>query len=463
MNPHLLIVDDDEEIRSQLKWALADSYQLLLAGNRQEALEQFQLRRPLAVLLDLGLPPSPESPEEGLAALNEILSVEPMAKVIVVTGQGEKQNALQAVGSGAYDFLTKPVDLAELKIILRRAIHVARIEREFHDLQRQFQDDAFEGILGNSPGMQTVFTTIKKVANTEAPVLILGESGTGKERAALAIHRRSARKEGPFVPINCSAIPETLLESELFGHEKGAFTGAHAQRKGRIESAVGGTLFLDEIGDLPLAIQVKLLRFLQERTLERVGGRLPIPVDVRVVAATNNDLQRAIADSRFREDLFYRLAVVVLRLPPLRERAGDLALLARVFLRRFAGEFNQDRTDFTAAAVAAMQAHSWPGNVRELENRIKRAVIMAEGSRITPADLELQAPTLAQRAVCTLQQAREAAEREVILAALDRHAGKISPAAVELEISRPTLYELLEKLGIPRPSRESKAASVAEG
>jgi len=285
MQSRLLIVDDDDEIRSQLKWALGGAYELLLAGDRASALEQFRACRPMVVLLDLGLPPNPDSPEEGLGILAELLAIEKLTKVIIVTGQGEKQNALRAVGAGAYDFLSKPVDLDELKVILRRAFHLARIEREYRDLHHRLDEDGFEDMLGASPSMQQLFNTVRKVAATDAPVLILGESGTGKEKAALAIHRRSQRKGGPFVPINCSAIPETLLESELFGHEKGAFTGAHTQRKGRIESAIGGTLFLDEIGELPLAIQVKLLRYLQEHRIERVGGREQIEVDTRIIAA----------------------------------------------------------------------------------------------------------------------------------------------------------------------------------
>ncbi len=456
MKPSLLIVDDDEEIRSQLQWGLGEDYDLLLAEDRRTALEMFQSRRPAVMLLDLGLPPNPASPEEGLAAIGEVLAIDKLAKVIVATGQGEKQNALRAVGSGAYDFLCKPVDLDEIKIILRRAFHVAQLEREYRDFQQQLHKDAFEGMLGNSPGMLQVFTTIRKVAANDAPVLILGDSGTGKELAALAIHRRSLRKDGPFVPINCSAIPETLLESELFGHEKGSFTGANAQRKGRIESAIGGTLFLDEVGDLPLSIQVKLLRFLQDHTIERVGGRVQIEVDARVIAATNTDLTKAIREARFREDLFYRLAVIVIRIPPLLERAGDIPLLARAFLHRFAKEIGREHIDFSPQALAAIQGHSWPGNVRELENRVKRAVIMADGARILPEDLELGAATSAPHAVRTLQQAREAAEREVLQAALERHGGKISPAAIELDISRPTFYELMEKLNIQRPPRESK-------
>ena len=456
MKPLLLIVDDDDEIRSQLKWALADEFTIALAGDRPTALATFTAKKPMVVMLDLGLPPRPGTPEEGLAAIGELLALEKGVKIIVASGQGDKQNALQAIGAGAYDFLTKPVDVELLKIILRRAFHIARLEREHRTLHAQEMEDHFEGMLGLSQGMQQVFSTIRKVASTDAPVLILGESGTGKEKTALAIHQRGERKEGPFIAINCSAIPETLLESELFGHEKGAFTGAHVQRKGRIESAAGGTLFLDEIGELPPAIQVKLLRFLQEKTIERVGGRVTIEVDTRVVAATNVDLKQAIAQGKFREDLFYRLAVVVIRIPPLREREGDLLFMAKAFLRRFA----VDRTKaphFTPQALQAIENAPWPGNVREMENRIKRAVIMAEGNRITPEDLELdpkEARSAKVRGPRTLREAREAAEREVIEGALQRHNGKITPAAVELEISRPTLYELMDRLGVTRVEKE---------
>ena len=336
--PALLIIDDDEGIRSQLKWALSADYAVVLAEDRGSGLAAFRQERPSVVLLDLGLPPATADTREGLAALTELLAEDSLAKVIIITGQSDKANALQAIGQGAFDFLCKPVELDELRVILKRAFHIARIEQEYRQLQsRQLrEEDAFEGMIGASLHMQEVFASIRKVATTDAPVLITGESGTGKEMAALGIHRRSARKDGPFVAINCAAIPETLLESELFGHEKGAFTGAHAQRPGRIESAAAGTLFLDEIGDLPLQLQVKLLRFLQEQTIERVGGRKIIQVDTRVIAATNADLQQAIAAGRFREDLFYRLAVVVIRIPPLRERPDDILLLAKSFLHRFA-------------------------------------------------------------------------------------------------------------------------------
>jgi two-component system NtrC family response regulator len=448
MKPLLLIVDDDEEIRSQLRWALAADHEVIQAGDRSSALEEFRRHRPAVVLLDLGLPPSPAAPTEGLATLGEILAEDRHAKVVIVSGQGERANAMQAIGLGAWDFIGKPVDTDDLQAILRRALHVALLERDFHALQQQFQEDSFEGILGSSPGMQEVFRLIQRVATTDAPVLILGESGTGKEMVAQAIHRRSRRHQGPFVAINCGAIPENLLESELFGNEKGAFTGAVSQRKGRIETAATGTLFLDEIGELPPPLQVKILRFLQEQHIERVGGRETIPVDVRVLAATNVDLQQAMAQNRFREDLFYRLAVVTLRLPALRDRGPDLTLLARAFLRRFAHHFERPHLEFENAALQAISDHPWPGNVRELENRVKRAVIMADGRQVQPRDLELQ--ELSPTPTTTLKEAREQVERDLVIQALKRSNGKISSAANDLGISRPTLYELMEKLSIQR-------------
>ena len=457
MNPKLLIVDDDEEIRTQMKWALSTDYEVFLAENRASALELFREQRPQVALLDLGLPPHPGTPEEGLATLAEILAQDSSVKVIIVSGQGEKDNALQAVGAGAYDFLTKPAELEELKIILKRTFHVASLERDYRQLQNRLKTDAFEDMLGTSSQMQSVFSLIRKVATTDASVLVLGESGTGKEMVSLAIHRRSARKEGPFIAINCSAIPETLLESELFGHEKGAFTGAHVQRKGRIESAEGGTLFLDEIGELPPPIQVKLLRFLQEQRIERVGGRQEIHVNTRVIAATHVDLKKAIIEARFREDLYYRLAVVVVSLPPLRQRENDILLIAHELLRRCAAEIGKSGISFDKEAMKAMNQYSWPGNVREMQNRVKRAVIMADKKRITAEDLELAdgsraAPT------STLKEAREAVERGMVLRALRNHSDKIAPAAAELGISRPTLYELMEKLDIHRAERETKTS-----
>jgi two-component system NtrC family response regulator len=453
MKPKLLIIDDDEEIRTQMKWALTQDYEILLAEDRASALAVFRNQQPPVVLLDLGLPPHPGTPEEGMAALAEMLAHQPLAKIIIISGQGEKTNALQAIGAGAYDFLNKPVNVEELKIILQRTFHVARLERDYRELQKQIQVDTFEGMLGTSPPMQQVFNSIRKVATSDAAVLILGESGTGKEMVAQAIHRRSPRKDGSFVAINCSAIPETLLESELFGHEKGSFTGAHVQRKGRIEMAAGGTLFLDEIGELPALLQVKLLRFLQEQSIERVGGRQAIQVDTRIIAATHVDLKKAILGARFREDLFYRLAVIVIALPALRERGNDIRLVAQEFLRRFSAKNGKDELVFSTEALRALAEHTWPGNVRELENRVKRAVIMAEGHRLTPADLELTSPQPHCRGGA-LKDARESVEREMVQQALRRNGNKIAPAAVELGISRPTLYELMEKLGIHRSERE---------
>jgi len=454
MKPKVLIVDDDEEIRSQMKWALLQDYDVLLAEDRPSAIAAFRESRPLVVVLDLGLPPSPGAPEEGMAALAELLTLDNLTKVVIATGQAEKDNALRAVGQGAYDFMCKPVQMEELKAILNRGFHVAQLEREYREMRQRWSTDTFEGMLGSSPPMQEVFTSIRKVATTDAPVLILGESGTGKEMAALAIHRRSARKAGPFVAINCGAIPETLLESELFGHEKGAFTGAHVQRQGRVKTASGGTLFLDEIGELPPALQVKILRFLQDQYIERVGGRSKIQVDTRVIAATNVDLKKAMSEGKFREDLFYRLAVVTIRLPSLRERSSDVPLLAKAFLRKFAVQNGRAVEDFNPKSLRALQQHFWPGNVRELENRIKRAVIMAESRYVTPADLELADGT--EGNFRTLKEARETVERELIQQALQRHGGKISRAAEDLGISRPTFYELMEKLGLGKPGPEKK-------
>jgi len=453
MKPKVLIVDDEEAIRTQMKWALSEDYDVHFAEDRREALEAFQAHSPVVTLLDLGLPPHPNQCDEGLAALSDLIAVDPTAKVIVISGQGEKQNALQAVGAGAYDFLCKPVEMAELRLLLRRCIHVVELEKEYRELQQSQLPDVFEEMLGTSPQMQAAFTIIRKVAATDAPVLLLGESGTGKEMAAAAIHRRSARKGGPFVAINCNAIPENLLESELFGHEKGAFTGAHIQRKGMIETASGGTLFLDEIGELPPAIQVKLLRFLQEQRLQRVGGRQEIQIDTRLVAATNADLKQMIDAGKFREDLYFRLAVVTIRLLPLRDRGEDVVLLAHEFLQRHAVQTGRTKLVFAPDAVRAIMRYSWPGNVRELQNRVKRAVIMTTGARVTAKDLELErGQDVASSSAPTLRQARENVERELIRQALKRNSGRITSAAAELGISRPTLYELMEKLQITKES-----------
>jgi len=448
MKPKILIVDDDEEIRTQMKWGLAASYEIFLAEDRPKAIEAFQAQRPLLVLLDLGLPPRPGDPEEGLATLSDLLALERLTKIVVVTGQGEKAVALRAIGGGAWDFLCKPVDMEELKLVVRRGLYVAGLDAEVRQMQQVLAGNSFEGMLGDSPAIRASFEAIRKVATTDAPVLLLGESGTGKEMAARAIHQGSSRKDGPFVAINCSAIPETLLESELFGHEKGAFTGAHAQRKGRFEMADKGTLFLDEIGEIPAPLQVKLLRFLQERCIERVGGRQSIAVDARVVTATNADLRKGMLAGTFREDLFYRLAVVQIILPPLREREGDIRLLAQFFLHRFSQQQNKTGLAFDQDALRALDRYHWPGNVRQLENNVRRAVIMAEGKRLTMRDLELT--PVAAGANTSLKEARENLEREMLQTALRKHSGKIAPAAAELGVSRPTLYDLMEKYGMAK-------------
>jgi two-component system, NtrC family, response regulator len=460
MNKRLLIVEDDEDIRSQMKWALAETYDVHISDDRRSALEAVRAHEPEVILLDLGLPPSPGEPTEGLAVLSEVLRISPATKVIIASGQSDRGNALRAIADGAYDFLAKPIDIEELKIILKRAFYLAQIEREKRELENRLSASSFEGMLGTSRQMQETFSHVRKVAATAAPVLILGESGTGKERVAQAIHNLSAVKAGPFVAINCGAIPENLLESELFGHEKGSFTGAHTQRQGKVETAEGGTLFLDEIGELPQALQVKFLRFLQERVIQRVGGRKDIPINARVIAATNADLKKAIVNGEFREDLYYRLAVVTIKLPPLREREGDIPVLAQSFLKRFASEIGAEKKSFTAAALRHLEQYHWPGNVREMENRIRRAVIMSEGARVNESDLELTL-TDVPLAGRTLQEARDELDRQLVTQALRRQKGNISAAATQLGISRPTLYELMDKFGLRRAESDTAFTKAA--
>ena len=449
LKDRLLIIEDDESTRTQMKWALSQDYEVLVAGDRAKALEILKKEGPQVVTLDLGLPPHPGDVTEGFAALYDILSHGALIKVIIITGRSEKEHALKAVGQGAYDFFYKPIQVDELKVVLRRAFHVSKLEREYQQLHQQLPIDSFEGMLGTSPAIQRVFSTIRKVATTDAPVLIEGESGTGKELVARAIHLRSPKREGTFVAINCGAIPDALLEAELFGHEKGAFTGAHIQRKGRFEMAHEGTLFLDEIGELSLGLQVKLLRFLEEQRIERIGGREQILVDARVLAATNRSLRKEIEGARFREDLYYRLSVITISLPALRDRGEDILHLASAFLQRHARENHMNVVGFNNQATAVLMNHSWPGNVRELENRIKRAVIMSEGKKVTPEDLELiGSPSRYEGG--KLKEAREELEKVFVRKALARNRGIVSRAAAELGISRPTLYELMGKLGVKK-------------
>ena len=460
----LLIIDDSPEIRQQLKWGLKKDYKLLLAADVDEGLRLFRSQRPKVVTLDLGLPPDVDGATEGLRGLKAILSEAPATKVIVLSGNEERENALKAVGLGAYDFYSKPIELAELKTILQRAFHLATLEEENRGLLKatQAEQRSLSGIFGQCAKMEEVFSTIRKVSSVDVPVLILGESGTGKELVARALHDNSLRKDGPFVPINCGAIPENLLESELFGHEKGAFTGAQSLVKGKIEYAQGGTLFLDEIGEMPAALQVKLLRFLQERVIQRVGGREDIEVDVRVVAATNIDIQQAIQQGTFREDLFYRLGVISVELPPLREREDDVFLLSHLFLHRYTGEFGKKVRGIGQSAMEALRGYEWPGNVRELENKIKRAVVMADQPFLEPGDLgfvdvasaegpagNVQAGDIALAYEgLTLKEARQRLEKELLLVALEKEDGNIVRSAEVLGVSRPTLYDLMKKHGL---------------
>ena len=446
--PKLLVVEDDVDVQRQMKWGLNADYEVLLAADRVGAIARFEEHQPVLVTLDLGLPPQPWDVGEGFAALATILERDPDTKVIVVTGREDREHALKAVARGAHDYFGKPLKLDELRVILRRALYMYELEHENRSLRSQVESGAFEQILGHSPAMDEVVRTIGKVAKSEAPVLILGESGSGKELVARALHRRSCRGDGPFVPINCGAIPDSLVESELFGHEKGSFTGADRSRSGRIETAHGGTLFLDEVGELPPPLQVKLLRFLQEGSMQRIGARGLSKVDARVIAATNADLQEALAQEQFREDLYYRLAVVEIRIPPLRERGDDVILLANALLERHARQANRRFVGFTDKALAALLRHGWPGNVRELDNCIRRAVIKADSERVAEADLEL--PAAGRYDGLTLDDATRACEREIIGRALQRHSGNLSRAVKDLDISRPTLYDKMKRLGLSK-------------
>ena len=439
----LLVVEDDEGLQRQLKWAY-EGYEVVCAGDRKSAIEALRIHEPSVITLDLGLPPDPDGTEEGFATLAEILRLKPDAKVIVASGHGARESALKAIAMGAYDFYKKPVDIDDLGLIVARAYHLHEIEQENRRLETGAAANVLGSIVTGAPEMLKVAKTIERVATADVSVMLLGASGTGKELLARAVHEKSGRK-GDFIAINCAAIPENLLEAELFGYERGAFTGAVKSNVGKIELAQGGTLFLDEVGDIPLPLQVKLLRFLQERVIERIGGRQPINVDTRIVCATHQNLEAMIADGRFREDLYYRLAEIVVKIPSLAERSGDAALLARHFVNRFGRELNATAQLLAPDAITAIDAYNWPGNVRELENRIKRAVIMADGKSVTAADLDLGRSASDEPLPINLRAAREVADRKAIHQAMSRSENNISGAAKLLGVSRPTLYDLLKQ------------------
>ena len=443
----LLIVEDDPGLLSQLKWCF-EGYDLLTAEDRVSAINELRRHEPMVVLQDLGLPPQPDGVEEGFKTLQETLTLAPHTKVIVVTGNGDQENAIKSVGMGAYDFYQKPVDTETLRLLVDRAFNISELEAENRRLASLNQEASpLDGIVAASEGMLQVCRMIEKVAPTNVTTLLLGESGTGKELLAKALHRLSPRAEERFVAINCAAIPENLLESELFGHEKGAFTGAVKQTQGKIELADKGTLFLDEIGDMPLPLQAKLLRFLQERVIERVGGRTEIPVDVRVVCATNQDPQQMIAQGAFRDDLYYRVSEITVTIPPFRDREEGRLVLARVLLDKYARQHNRAINGFTDDAVEAIESHAWPGNVRELENKIKSAVIMADGKQVSAADMGLTPGSTTAESL-NLREVRQAAETRAIRIALTKAYGNISRAAELLGVTRPTLYDLMSKYGM---------------
>jgi two-component system NtrC family response regulator len=443
----LLIVEDDPALQKQMRWSF-DSFETLVASDRESALAQIRRHAPPVVTMDLGLPPDPDSVSEGFKLLEQALAIAPDTKVIVLTGQNDRSNALRAVALGAYDFFAKPFEPELLNLTIDRAFRLYDLQQENRRLQLMHKPDALAGLITGDPEMLRLCRMIEKLANTTATVLLLGESGTGKEVLARGLHETSARRGERFVAINCAAIPENLLESELFGYEKGAFTGAAKTTPGKVETAHRGTLFLDEIGDLPMPLQAKLLRFLQERVIERVGGRQEIPVDVRIVCATHQDLKELIKAGRFREDLYYRLAEVVVIIPPLRNRVGDAALLANAFVRRFAEEQRRGAMTLTSDALVAIEAHPWPGNVRELESCIKRAVIMADANQISLDDVGLSPATDSHQPQLDLRAVRDEAERRAIVTAMGRTNGNVVKAAELLGVSRPTLYDLMNRLGL---------------
>jgi two-component system, NtrC family, response regulator len=443
--PILLMVEDDPGLQKQMRWSF-ERYEVVIAADREAAIVALRRYEPAVMTLDLGLPPDPDHTSEGFATLQEVMTLAPMTKVIALTGQNDRSNAVKAIGMGAYDFLAKPFDPDVLGLILDRAFHVAGLERENRRMAESLASPALNGLITRDPGLLKICRQIEKLAPTSASVLLLGDSGTGKEVLSKGLHQLSPRKDKRFVAINCAAIPEALLESELFGYERGAFTGANKQTQGKVELADGGTLFLDEVGDLPLSLQAKLLRFLQERVIERVGGREEIPVDVRVICATHRNLRDLIKQGGFREDLFYRLSEIVLTIPPLRERPGDALLLAHAFVQKFGNDNGREKLSLRDDALDAIEQHDWPGNVRELENAIKRAVIMADGNQIAATDLGLQ--TSEDPMAFNLREVRDQAEKQAVLKVMARVDSNIAKASELLGISRPTLYDLLNRFGL---------------
>jgi two-component system NtrC family response regulator len=442
----LLIIEDDPGLQKQLRWSF-DAYEVLVAGDRESALAMVRRHEPAVVTMDLGLPPDPDGASEGLATLQQVLALAPDTKLIVLSGNQDRANAVKAIGMGAYDFHQKPADPEMLGLVIQRAFYLHTLQQENRKMLQFQVDSPLSGIISRDPGMLKICRSIEKVAPSSASIMLLGDSGTGKEVLAKALHQLSPRQDKRFVAINCAAIPENLLESELFGYEKGAFTGAAKQTLGKIETANGGTFFLDEVGDLPMALQAKLLRFLQERVIERIGGRSEIPVDVRIICATHQNLKELANSGRFREDLYYRLSEIVITIPPLRDRVSDAALLAHHFKNKFSEKEGRSGLNFSPDALAMIEGYPWPGNVREMENCIKRAVIMADGSLITAEDLGLSAAQIAEEPI-NLRQIREEAEYKAVVKALARVDGNIVKASELLGVSRPTLYDLMSRLGI---------------
>ncbi|MEE9396811.1 MAG: PEP-CTERM-box response regulator transcription factor [Methylococcales bacterium] len=447
MSEHvLLVVEDDPGLQNQLRWSF-DDYKVHLAGDRETALALAKKHSPAVVTLDLGLPPDPGGVTEGLKTLEEIIALAPETKVIVITGNDDSENAVRSIGKGAYDFYQKPIDPETLSLVVDRALKLFQLENEHRKLARLHISNPLDGVIAASPEMHEVCRMVERLAPTDMTVLLLGESGSGKEVFAHALHKLSHRANKAFIAVNAAAIPENLLESELFGHEKGAFTGAVKQVKGKFEMAQGGTFFLDEIGDMPISLQPKLLRLLQERTIERVGGRQEIPIDVRVICATHQNVDKLIEEGRFRQDLFFRVNEMIIEIPPVRERTGDALVLARAFMEKFAKQMKRNLMGFSEAAITAIEGYEWPGNVREIENRIKRAVVMADGTLIDVKDLQLDPGDDSQK-MKTLREVRDKAEREAICLALTEVGGNVSKAADLLEVTRPTLYSLLNKFNL---------------